>query len=89
MTIRIEPFLLHQQTIIYKNPFQFAEWNFLQITEQKSYKSPNKRSSNHRKRLFKILEKCKYSIEVVLEKCNITTDFSLEKCNLLAFCSCI
>ena len=40
MTIRIEPFLLHQQTIIYKNPFQFAEWNFLQITEQKSLKSP-------------------------------------------------
>lgn len=47
MTIGIEPFLLHQQTIIYKNPFhspnEFSTNNrikILQITEQKSLKSP-------------------------------------------------
>ncbi len=48
MTIGIEPFLLHQQTIIYKNPFHDSPNEFstnnrikiLQITEQKSLKSP-------------------------------------------------
>ena len=45
MTIGIEPFLLHQQTIIYKNPFPNENstnnrTKIPQTTEQKSLKSP-------------------------------------------------
>ena len=48
MTIGIEPFLLHQQTIIYKNPFHDSpneistnnRTKFPQTTEQNSLKSP-------------------------------------------------
>ena len=48
MTVGIEPFLLHQQTIIYKNPFHDSpneistnnRTKYPQITEQKVHKSP-------------------------------------------------
>ena len=60
MTIGIEPFLLHQQTIIYKNPFHDSPNEIStnhrtkdpQITEQSFHKQPNKRSINHRKLLI-------------------------------------